>query len=39
MADVSHGKKLKLSNLTVPLSGEANDWFRGSANDSGLTPP
>jgi len=33
---VSHRKKLRLSHLTVPLSGEENDWLWGPVNDSGL---
>jgi hypothetical protein len=37
MIGVSHGKKLRLSNLTMSLLGEANDWFWGPVNDSGLS--
>jgi len=37
MTGVSHGKKLRLSNLTVSLHGEENNWFWGPVNDSGLS--
>jgi len=29
LTGVLHEKKLRLSHLTVPLPGEANDWFWG----------
>jgi len=35
---VSDGKKLRLSNLTMSLPREANDWFWGPVNDFGLAP-
>ena len=35
---VSHGKKLKLENLTFPLLVEENGWFWDPVNDSALTP-
>jgi len=38
MTGVSHGKKLKLDNLTLPLPIEDNRWFWDPVNDSGLTP-
>jgi len=38
MTGVSHGKKLRLSNLIVSLSGHANDWLWGPVNDYGLSP-
>jgi len=36
LTGVFHEKKLRLSHLTVPLSGEANDWFWGPVNDFDL---
>jgi len=36
MTDVSHGKKLKLDNLTFPLPVDGNEWFWDPGNDSGL---
>ena len=35
---ISHGKKLRLKNLTIPQPGEQNDWFWDEVNMSGLTP-
>jgi len=35
---ISHGKKLTLSNLFMPQSGEENQWFWNEVNASGLTP-
>jgi hypothetical protein len=34
---VSHGNKLRLSNLTMSLLGEVNDWFWGPVDDSDLS--
>jgi len=38
MTGVSHRKKLRLTNLIVPLLGEVNDYFWGPVNDSDLAP-
>jgi len=35
---VSHGRKLKLSALSLPLSVEDNPWFWGPVDASGLKP-
>jgi len=35
---VSHGKKLKLDNLSLLLPVEDNHWFWDPVNASGLTP-
>jgi len=35
---ISHGKKLSITNLTLPMPGEINDWFWDQVNGSGLTP-
>ena len=38
MTGASHGKKLKLSSLTLPLRVEYNGWFWNLVNAFGLTP-
>ncbi|XP_024642047.1 uncharacterized protein [Medicago truncatula] len=35
---ISHGKKLSIKNLTLPMPGEQNEWFWLEVNMSGLTP-
>jgi len=36
--DISHEKKLSITNLTLPMPEEGNDWFWDQVNGSGLTP-
>ena len=38
MKGISHGKKLSITNLTLPMPGEENEWFWSEVNMSGLTP-
>jgi len=38
MNAVSHGRKLKFSALSLPLSVEDNPWFWGPMDASGLRP-
>jgi len=38
MNAVSHGRKLKLSVLSLPLPVEDNPWFWGPVDASGLRP-
>ena len=38
MKGISHGKKLSITNLTLPMPGEENFWFWDNVNGSGLTP-
>ena len=38
MKGVSHGKKLSLTNLTLPQSGTQTSWFWDEVNASDLTP-
>jgi len=35
---ISHGKKLSIKNLALPMPGEENEWFWSEVNMSGLTP-
>jgi hypothetical protein len=35
---ISHGKKLSIKNLALPIPGEQNRWFWDEVNMSGLTP-
>jgi len=35
---ISHGKKLSIKNLALPMLGEENEWFWSEVNMSGLTP-
>jgi len=35
---ISHGKKLSIKNLALPMPGEENEWFWSEVNMSGITP-
>jgi len=35
---ISHGKKLSIKNLALPIPGEENEWFWSEMNMCGLTP-